>query len=395
VHITSSISGGSGSAAKGLNDELLKLGIDSQIITLKKYRQYIYSNKKKAILFFFRKLQYKIKRKILSFFFQFPSNYFTFPFSEFKELHKHPTVQEADIIHLHWVGNFVDIASFFPSLKKKLVWTLHDLNPITAGFHCLPSKSEITKNSKFINRMKNEKLKYIPYEIINFVYTSSFVKELINQKSFFLPQRTTFISLGIRFDKYKPMDKNEARKLLHISSNKKMILFIADTVEDPWKNFDFAVKVLENIANDNIILGIVGNIRTKKLLNHIKSMPTKYLYFGHVNDKALMSKIYSAADVYISTSKFESFGQTVLESLACGIPVIGFPIGVIPDVIINEYNGYICNQFNINTFSETISKALNQYWNKHEIRKNVKERYEKSIEAKNYKKLYESLQLDK
>jgi hypothetical protein len=66
-----------------------------------------------------------------------PSNYevFSFPQTVYN-ITKHPLVQEADIIHLHWVANFLDYRSFFKQIQKPIVWTLHDLNPISEkGFH--------------------------------------------------------------------------------------------------------------------------------------------------------------------------------------------------------------------------------------------------------------------
>ena len=43
--------------------------------------------------------------------------------------------KEADIIHLHWVAEFLDYPSFFKNNKKPIVWTMHDMNPIMGGFH--------------------------------------------------------------------------------------------------------------------------------------------------------------------------------------------------------------------------------------------------------------------
>ena len=47
----------------------------------------------------------------------------------------------------------------------------------------------------------------------------------------------------------------------------------------------------------------------------------------------MLSTIYSAADVFVIPSLQESFGQTVIESLACGTPVVGFASGGIVDMV--------------------------------------------------------------
>ena len=65
-----------------------------------------------------------------------------------------------DIIHLHWIGGFVDIPTFFKHVKKPIIWTLHDMNPFQGGFHY---KDDVlnykTYISKFDDRIIEEALK--------------------------------------------------------------------------------------------------------------------------------------------------------------------------------------------------------------------------------------------
>ena len=49
-------------------------------------------------------------------------------------LHKNLLVKQADVIHLHWVANFIDYQTFF-SNKFQIVWSIHDLNPFMGGLH--------------------------------------------------------------------------------------------------------------------------------------------------------------------------------------------------------------------------------------------------------------------
>ena len=48
---------------------------------------------------------------------------------------KHALVRDADIIHLHWIADFVNFPTFFSNVSKPIVWTCHDRNPVLGGFH--------------------------------------------------------------------------------------------------------------------------------------------------------------------------------------------------------------------------------------------------------------------
>lgn len=52
------------------------------------------------------------------------------PYSNYTNIVHHPLVEWVDIIHLHWVSDFVDYTTFFKNIKKPIIWTLHDKYPI-------------------------------------------------------------------------------------------------------------------------------------------------------------------------------------------------------------------------------------------------------------------------
>jgi glycosyltransferase involved in cell wall biosynthesis len=63
---------------------------------------------------------------------------------------------------------------------------------------------------------------------------------------------------------------------------------------------------------------------------------------GFIEDETVLAEIYSAADLFIIPSIDDNLPNTVIESLMCGTPVVGFRTGGIPDVISDGENGYIC-----------------------------------------------------
>jgi len=74
--------------------------------------------------------------------------------------------------------------------------------------------------------------------------------------------------------------------------------------------------------------------------------------------------LYNACDVFILPSLAEAFGQTALEAIACGRPVVGFNIGGIPDIIKHKVTGYLANYKDADDLSLGIRWVLdNQRYN--------------------------------
>jgi glycosyltransferase involved in cell wall biosynthesis len=72
--------------------------------------------------------------------------------------------------------------------------------------------------------------------------------------------------------------------------------------------------------------------------------PDGIVELGHFSDERLMSIAYSAADAFVIPSLEDNLPNTVIESLLCGTPVIGFSVGGIVDMVQNGVNGLLCRE---------------------------------------------------
>lgn len=82
------------------------------------------------------------------------------------------------------------------------------------------------------------------------------------------------------------------------------------------------IRALQGIPNTAFIL--VGNGKEGKNIRKLaRKTGVRLIYFKHVAESFLVD-LYSAADVYIHTSILEGFGLTVLEAMACGLPIIAY-----------------------------------------------------------------------
>ena len=86
----------------------------------------------------------------------------------------------------------------------------------------------------------------------------------------------------------------------------------------------------------------------------------------------------------------ESFGQTPLEAMACGVPVIAFPCGVTKELI-NEANGVRCKNFTVGALVEGIQVAMSRQYDGEAIRKDVAERFSYDRIGRQYLELYRNI----
>ena len=179
--------------------------------------------------------------------------------------------------------------------------------------------------------------------------------------------------------------------MLNIPEQKKLILFGAmSAVSDPRKGFQELTKAFKAISMDNIELVIFGSSKPDNPIDF--GFPAHYL--GRFNDDISLRVLYSAADVMVTPSLQENLSNVVMESIACGTPVVAFNIGGNPDMIDHQKNGYLAKPYDTKDLAEGIKWILN-YPYPDELRNNARqkvlENFEMTMVAEQYKSLYEGI----
>jgi len=121
----------------------------------------------------------------------------------------------------------------------------------------------------------------------------------------------------------------------------------------------------------------------------------KVHYMGHLHDEISQILLYSAADVLVAPSMQENLSNAVMESLACGTPVVAFDIGGMPDMIDHQVNGYLARPFEPDDLADGIMWVLENK-DRHSMlsqsaRQTVVERYTLQAVANRYLTLYQSI----
>jgi glycosyltransferase involved in cell wall biosynthesis len=116
---------------------------------------------------------------------------------------------------------------------------------------------------------------------------------------------------------------------------------------------------------------------------------------GYVANECLLALVYSAADIFVMPSLQESFGQTALQALACGTPVVGFEVGGIPDMVRPGVNGLVVPTGDVSALCTAIRTLLQDPAQRAVMAANCRriavQEYALEVQARRYLELYEEI----
>jgi glycosyltransferase involved in cell wall biosynthesis len=391
VHITNSGNGGAGIAAYRVHKALQGQRADSKLLVLTKpipldasIEGYVNEYFRKLVNFTLDLLS-KLFRRVngVNTYNNIDGDYegFTTPISIYR-VENHPWVISADIIHLHWISDFINYTTFFEKIShKKIVWTFHDLNPFMGGFHFQYDKNNnpnLQKLEKKILAQKVNAYKNLTKENFCAIYLNSWIKNRSLETGVFNQYQNITIPNCIDFSLYQPYDKNAARSELGITHDDNVIMFVCAYQNHKRKGvdeFQEAVDILLN-KHDNITILNVGQ--------HIVDFEfqKKIINLGMVNKTNQISRAYSAADLVVIASIEDNLPNVMLEAWACGTPVVSFNNGGMIDHIISGLNGEIVETINGENLAKVILECVSKTYNEKLIIEYAKNQFSPEVVAK-------------
>ena len=361
LHITGFITGGAGIAVKRLHESLLDKGIDSKVLCMfsadENITREIYPiNKPKSL---WEKVTSRLKidkanRLIGNLSGEFEA--FTLPFSRYK-LHEHELVRDADIIHLHWISDFVDFPSFFPNVKQPIVWTAHDLNPILGGFHY---EEDVRRNPSFGSLEKKLtvlKHDYIKKSGLKFIGSSTVTVDKI--KAYIPEANCTYIPCILDTVHFKPVEKKIAKAAFDLAEDYLILGTGADDLKNYRKGYWLLRSALSMLSKEDRSLLKILCFGTMKENDQSDEAP-EIIRFEPVHNKKLHSLLYSCMDYFVAPSIEETFGLTGTEALLCNTPIIASKTGGMIDYSQNEKSNMLFEPGNVEQLLSKLKDAITQ-----------------------------------
>jgi glycosyltransferase involved in cell wall biosynthesis len=332
-------------------------------------------------------------------------------------------VQQADVLHLHWVNfGFLSLRSLerLFALNKPIVWTLHDMWAFTGGCHysgdCTHYQTHC-HHCPFLRTASARDLSYRVFEEklrifaqiedaaiggienpamagtprIHFVTCSQWLSKCLKSSALLGNFPVTPIPNPIDATVYKPLNQADIRRKLGLPAEKKLLLFGAMNTQDTRKGFAYLAQALTQLAqnedNRDLELVIFGKANAEALA----ALPFRTHDYGSVSGDAALVDLYNACDALVLPSLEDNLPNTVMEALACGVPAVAFDTGGLPEMIDHARNGYLARYRSAEDLAAGIRFVLNEA-NRAELQQNARqsvlERFSEATVAARYQNVY-------
>lgn len=185
------------------------------------------------------------------------------------------------------------------------------------------------------------------------------------------PEKIKIIPPGVDCSHFYPIPADEAKAAIGIPTDSQMILFVGRI--EPLKGVDTLIRAIALMREDchmslcSYYLAIIGGDpndipeKTDSEMKRLKNLCSELgldemVVFLGKRDQTTLPYYYSAAEMLVMPSFYESFGMVALESMACGTPVVASHTGGLAHLVQNGINGFTVPGGDV----KGLAKRLNQ-----------------------------------
>ena len=299
-------------------------------------------------------------------------------------------LQGFDLVHLHTVADWFNVPSWLETLPSGIgvVITLHDMWHFTGGCFlyrgcdrftetCAPCPILKTPLNRILAKdEQRRKLQAYRSRRVQFVANSQWLANLADRSAIVRACGSSqVIPPGIDTDVFRPQDKAQYRAELGIPADAFVIVAGAASLTDTNKNIPWLLEQLAGLPELEDVLVVLAGEGTLKIPVGLHVRLT-----GGVADRIKRAMLFSAADVFVSASLMETYGLMLVEAMSCGIPVVAFRTGGVPEAV-PEQGGILCEQLDADAFKTAIQKLRHS----EELRNELGNAGSKLVAARNAK----------
>lgn len=176
------------------------------------------------------------------------------------------------------------------------------------------------------------------------------------------PGKVSVVPCGVNMELFQPVSKSFARQKLGLTGEK-ILLFVGRI--DPLKGADRLLQAMPYLKDfPGLRLVIIGGDESSR--SEVEKLRKLAIGFGIQDMVTFQGTVkqtelpyfYSAADVGVVPSYYESFGLVALEALACGTPVVAADVGDLKNIIRQGKTGYVVNTNTPASLADGIKRLL-------------------------------------
>lgn len=322
--------------------------------------------------------------------------------------HQHPFYRSSDVLNFHNLHNDYFNYLAVPSLvkQKPAVLTLHDMWMMTGhcaySYQCdrwkigcgqcpdLMSYPSVRRDS---TRWEWKLKQWVSQRSKLSVISPSRWLFRLAKESLLNQFPIHYIPCGIDTTIYYPRDRAECRAELGIDANRKVLLFVAQDLQDVRKGGDLLLRAIQGLPaslKTEILLLTIGE---NTVSDRTFGIETRNL--GYVSDDLTKVAAFSAADLFVFPTRADNLPLVLQESLACGTPMVSFWVGGVPDLVRPGETGYLAQPEDADDLSRGIVKLFENDELRDRMRHTCREiavrEYALNLQAEQYSNLYQQL----
>ena len=324
-----------------------------------------------------------------------------------RNIARHRWIREADVVMLNWVNQgFLSLKSVdkLCNLGKPVVWTMHDMWPCTGVCHhamqcdgykhacrgCQYLDSLKVDLSTAVQAQKNKL--YTLHPDIQFVAVSNWLAGCCRESRLLRKMPVTVIPNAMDAGRFNWERRHGGS--LGIADDKKVMVMGAARLDDSIKGFDLLIDATRCLRQSHpdvasrLHLVLFGNIRDRSLLDQLS---IDHTHVGAVKGIEALVDLYTQADIVLSTSRFETFGATLAEGMACGCIPVSFGAGGQRDIIDHLSTGYIAPEVEPESIAEGIAWAVGAAIDRKMLHDTAARKFDAPVIARQYIRLCEQL----